>query len=452
MTTEHHDFERDLGTLLRRTGDDFLTDTEALLAEGLRRGRARQWRRRAAMATGAASAAAVALAAVLIPGLGDDGSSTVAAPSTGEDMVETLDALLPDPVAITRVESAAGYANEAAPHVLVELDDGVSLHVSLERYAGADAEFIVEPGCIPGESAPPEDCVSRTLADGSLVSAYAYTPFLEGESAELDATDGTGAEGDAEAPSADDATEPDLAVGEALSWGAWRTTPARPAATESGVRSVSVTLARDTAGLDDPVAYEPPLSLEQLADVAAAEVWQETLDEVDRQYGAPEEEEVPEGEEFGGALVEADVPPERLREIFGGLAPDGLRLGELVAEEQSAGSAYFPVSSPAGNGEVSVNAWVPDPDAPPAGEDGGAPGPRDVEDDGCELLPDPGDGTRIFRCVSDAPDSRYILLDLYYPDGSSIDISVDAAGGPLPLTVEELTEIAADDAWRDLLA
>ncbi|TDC21189.1 hypothetical protein E1265_18735 [Streptomyces sp. 8K308] len=431
MTHDMHDidgpseFEREFGAMLRQAGGGFKTDSQALAEGGLRRGKVRLWRRRAAMVTGAAAVAAVAVAAVQLPGGGGGGNGesldVAEAPQTQSELIATLTAMLPEGISAT-----ASYATtpeeSGDPSVSLEFGTGqeaFSLDVSMLRWQASDWRSVA--GCDGYDWDGAEQCEQTELEDGSVLSV-GNTRF--DESTVVDP--GT------------QFAESDMEEGWEgtyySSWNALLEMPASWGPSEEGLWRIGVSLTSMSDEAPDP-GVEPPISQDRLAEIARESVWQEVLAVADAEHGAPEES-------LDNLITNSDVPGEQLRSLFRDLAPGGLEIGEGLNESQ--GYTSFDVRAGEASAMVEVNAWPADSFT---SEDGPTGDPE------CQL-DTREDGTRVFLCDRIAAEDYdpQIYADVYYVDGSSIDITVyPGEGSDSPLTLEELGEIAGSQEWQGLL-
>ncbi|WP_223184484.1 hypothetical protein [Streptomyces sp. CBMA152] len=188
-------FEDQLGEAMRRTGDSFdPQDRRALLDRGLRSGRRRLARRRAATVTGSVVAlAAVGLGGAWAGGLTDGSSSgsgsgsgsgataSVAAPPktslpdgvvvTSDQMIKNLKGLLPAGKTSQEMGQGAGPDDKSAmPSASVVLDDGkgaaaVGIALSTVDPAGQSAAQFVT--CPSKAIVDYDQCTTEVLPDGS---------------------------------------------------------------------------------------------------------------------------------------------------------------------------------------------------------------------------------------------------------------------------------------------
>ncbi|WP_326598141.1 hypothetical protein [Streptomyces sp. NBC_01803] len=419
------DLEREFGAMLRQTGNGFHRDPQFLVEGGMRRGRARLWRRRTGVLGGALSATAVAVAAVYLPGLGEDGEVTAAPPETGQDMIATLAGMLPDSLVVSEVMGAAGPSTTADPYVsVVVADESGSFSVDLQMSRFESAEWRADAGC--GDPGRETDvaCEETELADGSLLTSRTSDFVLDGAL--------TGSEY-MEMPGA--------------AWDIAYDAPSGPDAEARGFRSVRLSVSPYDVEGGSAAVDAPPVDFHRLAEIARDPVWQSVLNGVDVEYGAPEAFEDWVVDDLGLA----GVPASDLRTMFRELAPEGLEITD--GEDDDPGSASLEVGDGTHTAYLEINVYG---QGSFTGEEIDVFGEGDGEhDDGCELATTLEDGTRVFQCVDISLGSW--MIDVYYPDGASLDITQSVALGAAadeevaPLSLEELTEIGSAARWRTLV-
>ncbi|MFD5320946.1 hypothetical protein [Streptomyces sp. NPDC127098] len=433
MTHDMHDidgpteFEQQFGAMLRQAGGGFQPDSQALAEAGLRRGKVRLWRRRAAMVTGAAAVAAVAVAAVQLPGggggEGDDALHVADAPRSQSELIATLTAMLPEGVSGT--DSYAITPEESGdPGVSLTLgtgDDSLTLDVSMLRWQAEDWRSAVGCGSYDWEDS--DRCEETELEDGSVLSVgsvrYDQSPVVDPgtEFAESDLQD------------VEEWGDTYFA-----SWNAQLAMPASWGPGEEGLWQINATV---TSMTDEPLDpdFEPPLDEGQLAEIARASVWQEVLAAADAEHGAPEES-------IDEMSMSSAIPAEELRALFDELAPTGLEIGEIA--DESRGSVTFQASAGEVSALVEINTWA-------TGSYDYSDGPIDPE---CDPVDGFGEDTRVYLCdwLATEDYEPQLYADVYHASGSSVDISVyPADGAESPLTADELSEIAGSQEWLDLL-
>ena len=265
---EHSDtydpFEERLSFDLRETSAAFYTDRAALVTAGALKGRRRLLRRRAAVVGGAASLVVAGLGgALLLPSgaAGGDGASvggvrpsaarsSAPSPVSGDELVRTLEKLLPDGE-FSRAEGR-GTDEAVSPYARLVYDDGkgaAAIGVSLGWIQPGSDEARGTTQC-PGKVYVQYDaCGTTRLADGSVVmvlQGYEY---------------------------------PDRRV-DTKWWTAELVTPEG--------KHVSVSEWNSASEKDSPISRpEPPLSADRLRELAAAGVWRDVIDAVLRNTGGP---------------------------------------------------------------------------------------------------------------------------------------------------------------------
>ncbi|MFB4194057.1 hypothetical protein [Streptomyces carpaticus] len=415
-------FEQELGALLRQTGGGFEPDPARLTEAGLRRGRARVFRRRAGVMGGAAAVALLSVGAVQLTGGGSGTPVADDVPQSREDMVETLAGMLPGGIEILASEATSPLGAEE-PGIFLHLGDSIpgdaTLGVVIHRWAMEGWEDSL--GCVVPDI-PGYRCAQEELSDGAVLSR-SREDWLD-ENDELDSRQ-------------------------------WMATLEVPDgnADASWARTVTVSFEKEMAVLDDPDGYHPLIDQDQLAEIATAPVWQEVFDLLEETYGAPDIDTGPE-------LV--DVPPEVLRDLFRSLVPGRLDITEDVQQPSGPGEIYLVVDDGQGPGYVSVMLWGPYDIHTPYDPDWEEPSESWEEDEYCGSDP-LADGVRLDYCDlgPSVDDSLGVwTVSLYLPDGASMDITVSNSAGiddpdaptrsDSPLTMDELRELAAAPEWRDL--
>ncbi|MDT0342051.1 hypothetical protein [Streptomyces litchfieldiae] len=423
------DYERELGAMLRQAGTAFHTDTEALVAGGLRRGRARLWRRRVGAVAGAATAvAAIGVAAVQLPGGGgDDGGPPAIADTpelTDEDMIDALTGLLPSEWEISE-PYVDGPEVSGDPIVSVTADDGsgpFEVTVSLTRYGGEDWREMA--GCvgIPG-------CQEREQPDGLRFSTLTET-YPVGDAPDL----GGGTSGTEEEPF--------------HSWEVWLEGPGTWSAEAPGMWQVSVMVSRD--GRD---GTPPPLDWSELGDIAYAQVWQDAFEAATAEHGPP-----PEDGGITGDWAEdySDIPSADLVAVLRDLVPEGQTVTQ-VGDTEEPGAAYTELDDGAGPVAMDITAYaaydmMPDddtavfeslgPECVVTGADGG------VAVETCSYPPDEASSWGLWTVTAVWPDGTALSLS---QQNTNHEDTVPTREGT-PLSVDQLRDIATDPAWAELLA
>ncbi|MEU3511252.1 hypothetical protein ABZ733_25850 [Streptomyces longwoodensis] len=412
LDTPPDPFEDRLSRALHHTGGAFDADRRALAAGGAARGRRKRLLRRTALAGGAAGVAAVCLGGTLLlapgdrdgtarpaPAAGSRTATATAAPVTADQVIATLEGLLPEGE-VSDVRGRGSEGRSASPYAQLVLDDGrgaAALSVGLDRVApgGDDARRLTE---CPDEALVPHDgCTSERRPDGSVVrvlKGYEY---------------------------------PDRRVDTKL-WTA-------DLVTADGAH-VSVSEWNAAAEKDAPVTRpEPPLSVAELGDLAAAPAWRDVL-------GA-----LPAAEEVTAAPSAPGHPAPGGRRIAGVLAalmPDGVKV--TARGSQDTEFAYVVADDGKGASYVQVNVQ---------------PDMSDVAaqlfGSGAETLPD---GTRVaeHQGPGDHGDLVMWTVDTLRPDGRRIVVSAfnaasqtTAATRATPaLTLGQLRTIALSPRWLAL--
>ncbi|TDC72348.1 hypothetical protein [Streptomyces hainanensis] len=422
------EFEREFGAMLHQAGGGFQPDSQVLAEGGLRRGRIRLWRRRAAMVTGAAAVAAVAVAAVQLPGGGGGGENVFDVADTPEnrsDLIATLTAMLPEGLEVT--DSMAFTPTETGdPSVSLSFGEGpgdLTLDVSMLRWQAKD--WRSEAGCWEILDPETESCEETELDDGSVLS-FEWMSFSDAELG-------------AEAPDADareinpfEGEEGAVPFSHYQSWRATLESPTSWGPEAEGLRQIVVSLDSTGEGAADP-GVEPPLSQDLLEEIAQAPVWGDVLAVADAEHGAPDEW-------LDLTTSDSEVPGDQLLSIFGELAPADLEISE--EEPRETGTASLTVGRGEASAQLGINAYDSG-----FGLDSGP-----TDDPSCEVREPHENGTQIFLCDYALEDSlSQYFVDVYYPNGASVDFQLlfeEGAGSPL--TLEEIGEIAGGQQWQDL--
>ncbi|OQD52499.1 hypothetical protein BM536_030430 [Streptomyces phaeoluteigriseus] len=421
----HDPFEDRLSAALHQAGGTFDTDRAALAAAGQVRGHRLRLRRRAAIAGGAAGLALVGVGGALLVPSGTGGSArhgSVAATGSGapsavaatpavpavsaNEMVRTLTELLPEGE-VTRGE-ARGTDSPLPPLAQVVFDDGkgegaVSLLVDRVRGEGGafDPASAVTP--CPEMELPDsglDSCVTQTLPDGSvvtLIQGYEY---------------------------------PDRRA-DTKAWSADLVTP-------DGTR-VSVSEWNAAAQKGEPVSRpEPPLGMEQLKTLAAADEWRRVADAI------PEETRRPTSSAGGSTGDATSHEGRRILAILTQALPDGVKV--VSSDNDETEFAHAVVDDGKGRSYVQVNLQHDMSDV--AGELYGS---------GAETLPD---GTRV--ATRQGPGEKggegvvMWTVDTMRAHGMRVVISAfnsgsqtTAATRPEPaLTMAQLRKIALSPQWE----
>ncbi|MDH6223403.1 hypothetical protein [Streptomyces sp. MJP52] len=423
---EHDPFADRFARALHQAGAGFETHRD-LAAAGEARGRGLVLRRRAAVLAGAAAVACAGVGgALLLPGDGgtDDRRSVAAAtagpsPAAGEDggitareMIRTLRNLLPE----GRISKERGVGTDREPlmpYAQVVHDDGAgggAIAVSLQRVEPGSREAREATTCPDRTFVPYDACRTTELADGSLLMIFQGYEHTDRRT-------------------------------DTKWWAAELVTPEG--------RRVSVSEWNAEAQKDAPVTRpEPPLSVEELKELATAPVWRPMVDVLrERQRPGPDASPSPESSAPAEALPPAGAPDERMRKTFVSLLPDGLEVKKHGGEASD--HAYLVVDDGEGASMVQVNVQA---------DMSGAE--RQLFGADAETLPD---GTKVVRRQGPGEkggrDVVMWTVDTIRPDGMRVVISAfnsgaqhTAATREAPaLTMGQLREIATSPEWRDLL-
>ncbi|MEU9664833.1 hypothetical protein AB0E25_04470 [Streptomyces bobili] len=423
----HDPFEDRLSAALHQAGGTFDTDRAALVAAGAVRGRRLRLRRRAAIAGGAAGLALVGVGGALLVPSGAGSSpqqGSVAATGSGtptavaatpaapvvsaDDMVRTLTKLLPKGK-VTRGE-ARGTDSPLPPLAQVAFDDGkgagsVSLLVDRVRGGGEAFDPASEVAPCPDMELPDpglDSCVTQTLPDGSVVTltqGYEY---------------------------------PDRRA-DTKAWSADLVTP-------DGTR-VSVSEWNAAAQKGEPVSRpEPPLGIEQLKTLAAANEWRRVADAI------PEEIRKPSSSKGGSTAGATSYEGRRVLAILTKSLPDGVKV--VSSDNEETEFAYAVVNDGKGQSYVQVNLQHDMTDAAGA-----------LYGSGAETLPD---GTRV--ATRQGPGEKggegvvMWTVDTMRTNGMRVVISAFNSGSqsaaatrPEPaLTIAQLRKIALSPQWEVL--
>ncbi|MYW70322.1 hypothetical protein GTY65_40680 [Streptomyces sp. SID8379] len=414
-------FEEELGGALRRAGEQFGTDGEALVDAGVRGGRRRLRRRRAGAVGGSVMAlAVVGLGASYVGGAFDaaeaQGSGVAARPSassaksdktkgahgTGpavseQRVIGILQGLLPK--GKFSGQEGRGTDQEPGPYARLVYDDGDGKAAIGVGFGAVDPDGEVakqQLECPDKNFVPHDECRNEKLSDGSrlhLMRGYEY---------------------------------PDRRVDTKM-WSAVLITP-------EGY-TVSVTEWNAPAEKDAPVSRpEPPLSTSQLKTLATSKEWRPVMAAI------------------GAAPAESLAAPPALGQDkasilknLKSLLPDRVKVKDQGGQE--AGYAYVVVDDGKGATLVQINVQ---------------PKMKDVESQlfgsGAEELPD---GTKVATRKGDGDDKggAGIVMwtaDTLRPDGLRVVVSAFNSGAqnkdatrPEPaLTMAELKAVALSGKWE----
>ncbi|UED84557.1 hypothetical protein [Streptomyces profundus] len=419
--------ERELAQQLRQAGVGYHRVPELLADAGLRRGRARLWRRRAATVTGALAVVGIAVAATQLPGGGserfeDTPPAVASVPDSGSEMVETLEELLPEGLQVSGGD-AVDVRSSGDPSVSVRISDGgasFELDVMMLRWETDDWRSFA--GCGGFERDVVGRCADTELPDGSVQTIV--------ETAWGGAEGVAGFDGDEDLDTSGDGASPQRG------WDVWWEAPTGWGPGKDGLRQLSVSLR-----VDGPQALEadlvPLLSEEELIEIAHAPVWQEVFRLADEHHGAP-------GDSLDDEIT-SDVPTEDLHATFEMLVPEGLEVSERRG--QYGGSASLVLTDGEVSAEVDITGY-----APGSFDEGGEPDPECLN----ETL---ADSTTVSLCLvtgeptdASSDGAPGIYADVYYPNGASIDIlHTTTEGAEGPLSEEQILEIASAPEWQELL-
>ncbi|MFF4898359.1 hypothetical protein [Streptomyces sp. NPDC001068] len=416
QNTEQTDFERRLSDALHDTGGTFDTDRGVLAAAGTVRGRRLRRRRRAAVLGGAAGVALVGVAGALaLPDGASSGrypasaagvakpsgvaSSAAAAPVTADQMIRTLERLLPK----GRFSNAVGRGVDrkeplVAPYAQVVYDDGhgaAAVSVTVNRVApgGYDAQQALR--CPDKVYIPYDSCVTSHLPDASVVTVVKGYEY------------------------------PDRRVDTKL-WTANLVTP--------DGHHVALSEWNAASEKDSPVSRDqPPLSAAQLKTLAAAREWRGVVDTIPADPRQTQEPPIPQGD--GKAL----------RRTLVSLMPKGLKIVAYGADDDSQ-FTYLVVNDGRGRSLVQINVQPDMSDV--AGELFGA---------GSETLPD---GTRVaeHKGPGEKGGDGVVMwtVDTMRADGFRVVISAFNSGSQQTaatrtapaLTIKQLRAVALSPKWR----
>ncbi|MFF7470489.1 hypothetical protein [Streptomyces sp. NPDC008092] len=409
-------FEARLAAALHDAGDTFDTDRGALVAAGTVRGRRLRLRRRTTVLGGAAG---VALAGVggglLVPWSGSPSgqprppsavrttphptSSPTARAITSDEMISTLEKLLPKGK-FGRAEGRGVDASEplVAPYAQVVFDDGRgpgAVSVAVNRvlpggYAALQAVLCPDKVYVPYDS-----CVTRHMPDASVVTVVKRYEY------------------------------PDRRVDTKL-WTADLVTP--------DGHHVSISEWNSPAEKGLPVSRdEPPLSVDQLKELAAAQEWRGVVDAIPED---PRQTQEPPMAQGGGRAI---------RQTLASLVPKGLKVvGHGSGDDDQ--FTYVVVDDGKGRSLVQINVQ---------------PGMSDVAKQlfgaGSETL---ADGTRVAerKQPGEKGGAGVVMwtVDTMRADGFRVVISAfnsgsqqSAATRSAPaLTMKQLRAIALSPQWR----
>ncbi|MEU7379002.1 MULTISPECIES: hypothetical protein [unclassified Streptomyces] len=188
---DHDPFEKRLADVLRDTGTEFGTDQQMLAARGETHGRRLRSRRRAAVVGGAAAVALVGLGGTLLlpagqqdavrqrsaaaapvaratPGPTHTPAGTAAHVMSGEELLRTLEKLLPE----GRISDNREDGTDDRPRARVVYDDGggkAAVAVTLNRVKPGSVEARQAAQCPDTMFIVYDTCTSTKLSDGSVL-------------------------------------------------------------------------------------------------------------------------------------------------------------------------------------------------------------------------------------------------------------------------------------------
>ncbi|MEU6194963.1 hypothetical protein [Streptomyces sp. NPDC047061] len=409
-------FETRLSAALHDAGDTFDTDRGALVAAGTVRGRRLRLRRRTAVLGGAAGVALAGVGgALLVPWSGSSAgqprppssvsttphptSSPAARAVTSDEMISTLEKLLPKGT-FGKAEGRGVDASEplVAPYAQVVFDDGhgpgaISVAVDRVLPGGSDARQAVL--CPDKTFVPYDSCVTRHLPDASVVTVVKRYEY------------------------------PDRRVDTKL-WTANLVTP--------DGHHVSVSEWNAAAEKGAPISRdEPPLSGDQLKELAAAQEWRGVVDAIPED---PRQTQEPPRAQGNGRAI---------RQTLTSLVPKGLKVVAHGSDDDDQ-FTYVVVDDGKGRSLVQINVQPDMSDV--AGQLFGA---------GSETL---ADGTMVAeRKQPGEKDGAGVVMwtvDTMRTDGFRVVISAfnsgsqqSAATRKAPaLTMKQLRAIALSAKWR----
>ncbi|MFJ9707012.1 hypothetical protein [Streptomyces sp. NPDC101234] len=316
--------EREFSAALHRTGGAFDTDRAALAAAGTARGRRLRQRRRAAVVGGAAGVALVGVGGALsVPWGGSSSvarppsvagrtptttSSTVGRAVTSDDMIRTLERLLPK----GKFSKAEGRGIDpdqplVAPYAQLVYDDGhgaaaISVAVNRVLPGGTDARQITQ--CPDKVYSPYDSCVTSRLPDASVVTVLKGYEY------------------------------PDRRVDTKL----WTANLLTPDGHHVSVSEWNAPAEKDASITRD----QPPLSAAQLKVLAAAKDWRGVVDAIPED---PRQTQEPSATQEVGKGIQ---------QTLASLVPKGLKVVAHGSEDDS-GFTYVVVDDGKGRSLVQIN-------------------------------------------------------------------------------------------------
>ncbi|MFE0514726.1 hypothetical protein [Streptomyces sp. NPDC058964] len=396
-----------LSAALRETAGGFDTDRAALAAAGLARGRRLRLRRGGAVAGGAAGLALIGAGGALLlpPGqphapqrasaAAKPKATPTAAPVTGDQLLRTLEHLLPKG-RTSGQESRGADESPLGPYAHVVYDDGKgkgAVGVSLGRVEPGSEQARQSTACPDKTFTPYDHCSTGMLPDGStlrLLQGYEY---------------------------------PDRRV-DTKWWSAELVTPAG--------QHVSVSEWNAAAEKGAPVSRaEPPLNRAQLKKLATAAVWRGYVDSIPQDRGKP------------------TAAPSAPHAVTGGrttllaLLPKGLHV--VARSQDDTDSAYAVVNDGKGRSLVQVNVQADMRDV--AGDLFGADSETLANGTRVAVHQGPGEkgreGVVMWTVDTMRADGRRVVISAF-----NSGTQHDAATRRTPaLTVEQLRAIALSPKW-----
>ncbi|SPF02182.1 hypothetical protein [Streptomyces sp. MA5143a] len=407
-------FEGRIGDALRRAGDSFVADGQALVGGGAAHGRRLLFRRRAAVLGGVAGIALVGVGgALLLPGGGGgpDGTSTVAASDaprdddgkvSGADLVRTLKRLMPKGE-FSDAQSRGTGAKEG-PYARVVYDDGkgaAAVQVALSRLDPRGDEALHATQCPDTNQGNIGDCSSNELADGSTLMVHrGYTFSDRGEDTKL-----------------------------------WRASLVTPQGYSVTVSEWNATLEKGT-----PVTRKaPPLPRSELAEIATNPYWIKAIEAMPDDRAEPSPSTDPSPRSVEPPLVGGDA----IRATLVGLVPKGL---EVVLDGTARTDfAYVVLDDGKGRSLVQANVQLG--------------GPTSLFGPDAETLPD---GTKVVtRQGPGEKGGKGVVMwtvDTLRPDGTRVTVSAFNSGAQHTaatrdnpaLTMAQLKAVATSDEWAGI--
>ncbi|MFF3326619.1 hypothetical protein [Streptomyces sp. NPDC002889] len=413
-------FEDELGDALRRTGDTLRpADRPALVDGGLKLGRRRLARRRAAAVTGSVLALTVVGAAGAytsgVFGADDSGKSVASRAEipelvieatdgkvTAREMITTLKGLLPKGEVLDEGGRGSSTGRGSMPYASVVFDDGkgaAAISVSLNTVDpdGESAKGYIT--CPSQAQVQHESCKAETLADGSkymLFQGYEYPDRREDTKN-------------------------------------WRATLITKAGVLIDASEYNAPAQKGAA----VTRTDPPLSAAHMKSLVTGATWQPLLERFLQEAGAPTKE-IPDP----GA-----ISSDAVHKTLASMLPEGVKVTDKGGRS---GYGFVVADDGKGKGFVGVNVQ---------------PGMGDIVKDvfakGFTTLPD---GTKVIQRQEADPDQKGgegtvgWTVDTLRPDGFRVVIMAfnapaqgqDASRPEPVLTMKQLRDIALDEKWLNL--